>query len=142
MERFLIPTGLHHLIYTPFQFSALVQRFAEFSGAALPDEVVARLTAVADDPKAVRQVGVEVATEPVGGARRGRARSALLHAEPVAGHARDPAARQECARLTLWTTRPTTGGGQHLARVHAEQVMNPEAVIGHGSSASGFQEVR
>jgi methylenetetrahydrofolate reductase (NADPH) len=40
-----------------------VQRFAEFSGAALPDEVVARLTAVADDPKAVRQVGVEIATE-------------------------------------------------------------------------------
>ena len=23
LERFLIPTGLHHLIYTPFQFSAL-----------------------------------------------------------------------------------------------------------------------
>ena len=40
-----------------------VQRFAEFSGAALPDEVVARLTAVADDPKAVRHVGVEIATE-------------------------------------------------------------------------------
>lgn len=40
-----------------------VQRFAEFSGAALPDEVVARLMAVADDPKAVRQVGVQIATE-------------------------------------------------------------------------------
>ncbi len=43
--------------------SARWQRFAEFSGAALPDEVVARLTAVADDPKAVRHVGVEIATE-------------------------------------------------------------------------------
>ncbi len=40
-----------------------VQRFAEFSGAALPDDVVSRLMAVADDPKAVRQVGVQIATE-------------------------------------------------------------------------------
>jgi methylenetetrahydrofolate reductase (NADPH) len=40
-----------------------VARFAEFSGAELPTEVVARLTAVADDPKAVRHVGVEIATE-------------------------------------------------------------------------------
>ena len=38
-------------------------RFAEFSGAELPGEVVSRLMAVADDPKAVRQVGVEIATE-------------------------------------------------------------------------------
>lgn len=40
-----------------------VARFAEFSGAKIPAEVVARLTAVADDPKAVRHVGVEIATE-------------------------------------------------------------------------------
>ncbi len=40
-----------------------VTRFAEFSGAALPAEVVARLERVADDPRAVRAVGVEIATE-------------------------------------------------------------------------------
>ena len=40
-----------------------VTRFAEFSGAELPRDVVARLEAVADDPKAVREVGVELATE-------------------------------------------------------------------------------
>lgn len=40
-----------------------VKRFAEFSGAELPPNVVARLEAVADDPKAVREVGVELATE-------------------------------------------------------------------------------
>lgn len=40
-----------------------VKRFAEFSGARLPAEVVARLEAVADDPKAVRAVGVDIATE-------------------------------------------------------------------------------
>ncbi len=40
-----------------------VKRFAEFSGAQLPAEVVARLEAVADDPKAVRAVGVDIATE-------------------------------------------------------------------------------
>ena len=40
-----------------------VKRFAEFSGAQLPAEIVARLEAVADDPKAVREVGVDIATE-------------------------------------------------------------------------------
>ncbi len=40
-----------------------VTRFAEFSGAELPGEVTERLQAVADDPKAVREVGVEIATE-------------------------------------------------------------------------------
>ncbi|HET7723865.1 MAG TPA: methylenetetrahydrofolate reductase [NAD(P)H] [Propionibacteriaceae bacterium] len=40
-----------------------VKRFAEFSGAELPAEVVARLEAVADDPQAVRAVGVDIATE-------------------------------------------------------------------------------
>jgi methylenetetrahydrofolate reductase (NADPH) len=40
-----------------------VTRFAEFSGAELPRDVVTRLEAVADDPKAVRTVGVELATE-------------------------------------------------------------------------------
>jgi methylenetetrahydrofolate reductase (NADPH) len=40
-----------------------IERFAKLSGAALPDRVVARLRAVADDPVAVREVGVELATE-------------------------------------------------------------------------------
>jgi len=40
-----------------------IERFAQFSGAALPADVVRRLQAVADDPAAVRRVGVELATE-------------------------------------------------------------------------------
>lgn len=40
-----------------------IERFAELSGAALPDPVVDRLRAVADDEAAVRQVGVDIATE-------------------------------------------------------------------------------
>jgi methylenetetrahydrofolate reductase (NADPH) len=40
-----------------------VKRFAEFSGAELPGEVVSRLEAVADDAKAVREVGIDIATE-------------------------------------------------------------------------------
>ena len=40
-----------------------IERMATFSGADLPREVVDRLHAVADDPAAVRQVGVEIAVE-------------------------------------------------------------------------------
>ena len=40
-----------------------IQRFAELSGADLPRFVVDRLNAAGDDPAAVRQVGVELATE-------------------------------------------------------------------------------
>jgi methylenetetrahydrofolate reductase (NADPH) len=39
-----------------------IQRFAQLSGAALPQELVERLEAVADDPTAVRAVGIEAAT--------------------------------------------------------------------------------
>lgn len=39
-----------------------IKRFADLSGADLPADLVARLTAVADDPDAVREVGIEVAT--------------------------------------------------------------------------------
>ncbi|MFN2607994.1 MAG: methylenetetrahydrofolate reductase [Acidimicrobiales bacterium] len=39
-----------------------ISRMAAMSGAAVPPEVVARLEPVADDPDAVRQVGVEMAT--------------------------------------------------------------------------------
>ena len=40
-----------------------VSRMAELSGTQLPDEVVKRIVAVADDPDAVRRVGVDIATE-------------------------------------------------------------------------------
>ncbi|HWC12321.1 MAG TPA: methylenetetrahydrofolate reductase, partial [Acidimicrobiales bacterium] len=40
-----------------------IQRMAKLSGAAVPPEVVERVEAVADDPDAVRRVGVEMATE-------------------------------------------------------------------------------
>jgi methylenetetrahydrofolate reductase (NADPH) len=40
-----------------------INRIAELSGVALPAPVVERLHAVADDPVAVRAVGVEIATE-------------------------------------------------------------------------------
>lgn len=40
-----------------------IRRFAELSGAPLPEAVVARLTAVADDPEAVRRVGVDIGVE-------------------------------------------------------------------------------
>jgi methylenetetrahydrofolate reductase (NADPH) len=42
---------------------AQIERFAALSGADLPQWLVARLRAVADDPARVREVGVEVATE-------------------------------------------------------------------------------
>ena len=41
---------------------AQIERFAAFSGAALPEPVVSALHAVADDPAAVGQVGLEIAT--------------------------------------------------------------------------------
>ncbi|MEY2397339.1 MAG: methylenetetrahydrofolate reductase [Actinomycetota bacterium] len=40
-----------------------IKRMAELSGAAVPPEIVARVTAVGDDPAGVRAVGVEIATE-------------------------------------------------------------------------------
>jgi len=40
-----------------------VRRMAEMSGTPLPAAVVARLEAVADDPSAIRAVGVQIATE-------------------------------------------------------------------------------
>ncbi|MCU1595568.1 MAG: 5,10-methylenetetrahydrofolate reductase [Frankiales bacterium] len=42
---------------------ASIERMAQLSGAALPTTLTDRLHAVADDPLAVREVGVEVATE-------------------------------------------------------------------------------
>ena len=42
---------------------AQIERFAQLSGAPFPRGLAERLHAVADDPKAVRAVGVEVASE-------------------------------------------------------------------------------
>jgi methylenetetrahydrofolate reductase (NADPH) len=42
---------------------AQIQRFAVLSGADFPVDLAERLRAVADDPAAVREIGVEVATE-------------------------------------------------------------------------------
>jgi methylenetetrahydrofolate reductase (NADPH) len=42
---------------------AQIERFAILSGAAFPTALAERLHAVADDPLAVREIGVEVATE-------------------------------------------------------------------------------
>jgi methylenetetrahydrofolate reductase (NADPH) len=42
---------------------AMIERSAQLSGAAFPPEIAARFHAVGDDPVAVRQVGVEVASE-------------------------------------------------------------------------------
>lgn len=47
----------------PITDVAQIERFAQLSGAAVPEEVLARLRPVQDDPVAVREVGVEVATE-------------------------------------------------------------------------------
>jgi methylenetetrahydrofolate reductase (NADPH) len=40
-----------------------IERIAELTGVALPDSVVERLHEVADDPAAVREVGVQIASE-------------------------------------------------------------------------------
>jgi methylenetetrahydrofolate reductase (NADPH) len=40
-----------------------IQRFADLSGADLPTRVTDRLNAVADDQQAVREVGIQLATE-------------------------------------------------------------------------------
>ena len=42
---------------------AQIERFAQLSGAQFPPELAARFADVADDPDAVRSLGVEVATE-------------------------------------------------------------------------------
>ncbi len=42
---------------------AQIERFAALSGAAFPEELAARFTAVKDDDEAVRQLGIDVAVE-------------------------------------------------------------------------------
>ena len=69
----------------PVTQTSSVQRMAEMSGAVFPEDLAQRLAEVGDDAAAVRAIGVEVAsdlaTQP---ARRGRARPALLHPQPLA----------------------------------------------------------
>lgn len=47
----------------PVSDVAQIERFATLSGAAFPDEVAVRFAGIADDPVAVREMGVRVATE-------------------------------------------------------------------------------
>ena len=47
----------------PVTVLSQIERFAALSGAELPKPVVTRLRAVADDPAAVRRVGLEIAVE-------------------------------------------------------------------------------
>ncbi|MGH8966528.1 MAG: methylenetetrahydrofolate reductase [NAD(P)H] [Actinomycetes bacterium] len=47
----------------PITNLAQIKRMAELSGAALPDEIVARVEKFADDPAAVRAEGIAIATE-------------------------------------------------------------------------------
>lgn len=47
----------------PVTSFAQIRRMAQMSGTPLPAPVVSRLEAVADDPEAIREVGVQIATE-------------------------------------------------------------------------------
>jgi len=47
----------------PVTSLAQVRRMAELSGTPMPAAVLGRLEAVADDPRAIREVGVQIATE-------------------------------------------------------------------------------
>jgi len=47
----------------PINNLSSIRRMAAMSGAAVPPEVVERVEAVADDPDAVRRVGIDMATE-------------------------------------------------------------------------------
>ena len=74
----------------PITNIASVARMAQLSGAAIPTWLTDRLDAVADDPDAVRAVGVDTATVTVRCAPRGgRPGPALLHTQPVDGDPRD-----------------------------------------------------
>ena len=85
-----------------------IERFAVLSGAAFPDDLAARLHAVEDDPAAVREIGVEVATDLC----------EVLLAEGAPGlHFitlnRSTATREVWSRLGLG--RPDAGAGVNLS---------------------------
>jgi methylenetetrahydrofolate reductase (NADPH) len=89
-----------------------VKRFAELSGADLPDRVTERLHAVGEDPEAVREVGIEVATELCG---------ELLAADVPGLHFitmnRSTATREIYARLRL-------SAQTHSAQTHSAQTQS------------------
>ncbi len=63
-------------------------KMVELSGREIPDEVLARLEPLKDDPAAVRAEGIAIATELCDTLLEGGAPGpALLHAEPVQGDA-------------------------------------------------------
>ncbi len=77
-----------------------IQRFAELSGSSVPQEVVARLEPLRDDPAAVRAAGVEIAT---------RLCETLLAEGAPGVHLytlnRSTATQQICANLSSWVGR-------------------------------------
>ena len=98
----------------PVTNAGQVARFAQLAGAEFPPHLAARFDAVADDPEAVRQPGRAAGHRAVRTApRRGRARPALLHVEPL--H-RDPRDRRQPR------TRPPglRHGRRTLTRVHGK----------------------
>ena len=70
-------------------FSSM-SKMVELSGREIPEEVLARLEPLRDDPAAVRAEGIAIATELCDTLLAGGAPGpALLHAEPLQGDARD-----------------------------------------------------
>ena len=68
-----------------------VERMATMCGASIPDGLRRELHAREDQPEAVLDFGVAYATLQCAELlERGRARHPLLHAQPLARHARDP----------------------------------------------------
>ena len=68
-----------------------IKRFTEMCGATIPDDLERELDGRADDPEAVARARRRLRDPPVlRSAGAGRARHPLLHAEPLAGDARDP----------------------------------------------------
>ena len=91
----------------PITNIASVARMAQLSGAAFPTWLADRLDAVADDPDAVRGVGVETATELCAALLdAGAPGPALLHPQPL--H-RDPRDLRQPRSGPLSSARPMVG---------------------------------
>ncbi len=97
----------------PITNLAQITRMAELSGAALPEEIVRRVSRFEGDPAAVRREGIAIATELCDTLLgRRRARPALLHPQQVQGHARDLCRAALGGRLMAGATITTVGEGQ------------------------------
>jgi hypothetical protein len=90
-----------------------IERFAQLSNAAFPADLAERLHAVEDDKNAMRQVGVEAATELCRELQaEGVPGPALHHPQHLDRDPRDlPAARPRRRPLTAWTATVTSTGG-------------------------------